>query len=146
MGWLGFRTLGGHAGLEQTPPEAEFLKTLSFSEPRLGCPPHAIFMPRDHYENFHFELSREEAAVWDDLVLHRATRAVWHMNRHSEARGGGFYMQRNPEVDERTAELSLRLLERAEVVRVSSTAAREIEEARKSAEERIKAALSAAST
>ncbi len=146
MGWLGFRTLGGHAGLEQTPPDAEFLKTLSLSEPRLGCPPHAIFMPRDHYESFHYELSREEAAVWDDLVLHRATRAVWHFKVHSETRGGGYYMARNPEVDERTAELSLRLLGRAEVVRVSSTAAREIEEARKSAEEKIKEAVSAAQT
>lgn len=145
MGWLGFRTVGGHAALNQTAPDAEFLKTLSFSEPRLGCPPHALFMPRDHYESFHYELSRAEAAVWDDLVLHRATRAVWHMNRYSEARGAEFYMQRNPEVDERTAELSLKLLERAEVVQVSSQAAKEIEEVRKSTEDRIKEALSAAS-
>ena len=144
MGWLGFRTLGGHS--TQAEPDAEFLKTLSLSEPRLGCPPHALFMPRDHYESFHYELSRAEAAVWDDLVLHRATRAVWHFKTQSEARGGGYYMARNPEVDERSAELSLRLLERAEVVLISSEAAREIEEARKTAEEKIKEALSAAKT
>jgi hypothetical protein len=143
-GWLGFRTLGGHS--VQTEPDAEFLKALSFSEPRLSCPPHAIFMPRDQYESFLLELSMSERLVWDDVVLHRAVRAIWHLNRYSEARGGGFYMQRNPEIDERIAAFSLVLLERAEVVEINSLAAKEIEEARKTAEEKIKEALSAANS
>lgn len=143
-GWLGFRTLGGHS--TRVEPDAEFLKTLSFSEPRLGCPPHAMFMPREAYEAFHHELSHIEAAVWDNLVKHRATRAIWHFKTHSEAGGGRHFIGRNPEVNERTAELSLRLLERAEVIQIASAAAREIEEARKTAEEKIREALSAANS